>query len=274
MDSGRALIEVLRPLVSESRQASRTAATLAPDPRVGSVVTGRSPWRQAIRRVMVATLPSRLFLVHGALESNCVCLTFDDGPHPEHTPRILDALRERGVHATFFVIGELAERYPHIVRRAAAEGHAIGNHTFYHHEPGLASARELQTEILLTRRVLAGILGTPSELFRPPKGKLTIAKSCRAWLAGQTIVLWNVDSKDYACKSAAELRTRLREHPLCSGDLVLMHDRLACLAGSLPSIIDEARNRGLEFATVLQWAGRHSRSNRVGASDGLVPAVG
>src|SRR3954470_18425756 len=92
-------------------------------------LTGHSrTWRQALRGLLAALLPSRLFLVRGRAGSGCVYLTFDDGPHPEYTPHLLDRLKEAGVCATFFVIGRVAERYPDVVRRIAAEGHVVANH--------------------------------------------------------------------------------------------------------------------------------------------------
>src|SRR3954464_15082354 len=87
-----------------------------------------SALRQRIRATMGAVFPRRLFLLRGDEKSNAVCLTFDDGPHPLHTIRLLDVLREEGVVATFFVVGKRVQRYPEIVRRIVAEGHAIGNH--------------------------------------------------------------------------------------------------------------------------------------------------
>src|SRR5204863_8624195 len=97
-------------------------------------VAGAGPrWsRQFIRAGFIATLPRRLLLARGPSGSASVCLTFDDGPHPHHTPRLLDLLKDQRVTATFFVIGRWAARYPELVRRIAAEGHLVGNHTFSH----------------------------------------------------------------------------------------------------------------------------------------------
>ena len=100
-----------------------------------------------------------------------VALTFDDGPDPEQTPRVLDTLREHGVRATFFLIGSKAELHPEIVRRMAAEGHAIGIHT-WSHSPGFPMRRSgaMAADILRCRESLREITGVETDLFRPPYG--------------------------------------------------------------------------------------------------------
>ena len=94
-----------------------------------------SPWsmRQIARRILAATVSRRLLVARGPTQQGLVWLTFDDGPDPEHTPPLLDTLKACNVQATFFMIGMKAERHPDLVRRIAAEGHCIGNHS-YHHE--------------------------------------------------------------------------------------------------------------------------------------------
>ena len=201
---------------------------------------------------MAALLPRRWFCVCVSANSKAVNLTFDDGPHPEHTARVLDVLKSKRVVATFFVIGKLAERYPDLVRRMAADGHAVGNHSFHHTEPSRTSARQLLLEVRQTRDLVASLVGETPTLFRPPFGKMTIGKLLRLWGAGQTVVLWNVDPKDYACESVEDLRGWFQQHPLKAGDVVLMHDSLPHASAVLPEIIESARARGIMFSKVLQ----------------------
>ena len=113
--------------------------------------------------------------------SGSVCLTFDDGPDPILTPPLLDVLRDHGIRATFFVIGEKAERYPGIVRRMAAEGHCVGNHSFLHGEPSSISASQLCQEVRRTAKLLAGLLGHEVRLFRPPHGNVSALKLSGLW---------------------------------------------------------------------------------------------
>ena len=108
--------------------------------------------RQTIRSGLSLVLPPRLPHTRGPRHSKSVCLTFDDGPHPEHTPRLLDRLAELNVPATFFLIGQEAEKYPDIVRRLVAEGHAIGNHTYSHPVRETLSARQAARKSRRDRR--------------------------------------------------------------------------------------------------------------------------
>jgi peptidoglycan/xylan/chitin deacetylase (PgdA/CDA1 family) len=181
-------------------------------------------------------------------------LTFDDGPHPEHTPRLCDVLKNHEVAATFFVVGQEAERYPDLVRRIAAEGHVVGMHSYTHSEPGMTSARKLLDEIQRTQELLARLVGKSVSLFRPPHGRVTAWKLWSLWRAGLTVVFWNVDTKDYACRSSAELSSWFDTNPLQGGDLVLFHDNRPHAAQALPDVLRDAKQRGLRFATVDCWA--------------------
>ncbi len=204
--------------------------------------------RQAVKHVLLATLP-RYAIVADA--GGSVCLTFDDGPHPEHTPRLLDVLAEEGVPATFFVIGERAEKHPKILERIVAEGHALGTHSYHHCAPELVSAARLVEETRRCNLLLMAITGRPSTLARPPYGKITGAKILAMWGERQTIVLWNKDPRDYEHEDAAELPRFFDAHPLSQGDIVLLHDVYPWAARSLPPLVREARDRGLRFTTVL-----------------------
>ena len=214
---------------------------------------GRRRWRRLVWDGLAATLPRRLFLTRGPTCGESVCLTFDDGPHPEHTPRLLDRLRELGIVATFFVVGEHAARYPDLVRRIVAEGHVVGHHSFSHTEPRLTSARELTGEVRRTLDLLTRLLGEPPTLFRPPKGQLTARKLWCLWRAGQTVVVWNVDPKDYACQSADQVLAWFRSRPLQAGDLVLMHDKRPYATEILPVLLEDTRRCGLSFTTLAEW---------------------
>lgn len=210
-------------------------------------------WRQWARRVMGQTLPRRLLLVQGPRSSSAVALTFDDGPDPVHTPRLLDVLQQLAIPATFFVIGEKAERYPDLVRRIVAEGHALGGHSYSHSRPETTSARQLMAEVGRTCKLIEDMTGESTPLFRPPHGKLTFGKLVGLWAKGQSVVLWNVDPKDFACRSADEVTRRLKAQPPQGGDVVLMHDSVAYAPDVVPKLADDVVGRGLRFTTVVPW---------------------
>jgi peptidoglycan/xylan/chitin deacetylase (PgdA/CDA1 family) len=192
-------------------------------------------------------------MVSGPPDAAAVCLTFDDGPDPQHTPHLLDVLAEEGVRATFFMVGRSVERYPEIVRRVLDETHEIGGHSFTHGDPRATSARELTAEVDRTEELFQKIAGRPSRLFRPPHGKLTPGKLLRLWARGQSIVLWNVDPKDFECRSSGELRERLNGTTWRGGDVILLHDTVPHAAQVLPDMIRSVRARGLGFSTATEW---------------------
>lgn len=180
-----------------------------------------------------------------------VALTFDDGPHPEWTPRILDVLKAKGVKATFFCVGQMASRYPDLVRRVVGEGMAVGNHTWGHARLARRDQGHVQSELARGRDVLTS-LGAGVSTFRPPYGSYdTSAVSVGAALGMRTVV-WTIDSQDYRRPGPEAIFQRIMD-TVRPGSIILMHDgggdRLQTLA-ALPTLIDALRARGYTFATV------------------------
>ncbi|MCY2989949.1 MAG: polysaccharide deacetylase family protein [Planctomycetota bacterium] len=211
-------------------------------------VARKNRLRQWVLWGLRLTISSRRLLVRGPANSRIVYLTFDDGPDPETTPRILDVLRRHSVQSTFFVVGEKAAAHPDLVRRLADEGHAVGGHTFFHLDPNQVNGRQLIEEVRATEDLLQKILGRGSRLFRPPFGKLTLGKLWRLWAEQRTIVLWNKDPKDFAASSTEQLAAWFRNDPLAGGDIVLLHDTSAVTAEALEEVISHTRRSGLAFA--------------------------
>lgn len=202
---------------------------------------------------MAAMVPSRWFMVSGPANSGRIGLTFDDGPHPVNTPRLLDVLKENQVLATFFIVGRMAEKYPEIVRRTIDEGHQVANHTFFHSPLDLLSGNEMLASMRRCDLVLNHIGNTSPGWCRPPRGKISAWKLWKLWRDGHTVALWNVDPRDYACTSTTQLAERLRAEALRSGDVVLLHDRLPIAAEVLPKLIADVRAKGLDFCRLDAW---------------------
>ncbi|MHC4878682.1 MAG: polysaccharide deacetylase family protein [Planctomycetota bacterium] len=182
-----------------------------------------SALRQSLKHLLTGLLPRHVLATHGSGAG--LALTFDDGPHPEHTPQLLDALGAAGIPATFFLVGERADRHRDILQRIAAEGHEIGNHTWSHSEPCETSTRQLINEVRRTRDLIEDVSGRECRLFRPPKGELTPRKLLALRRERQTIVLWNQDTKDYRMTTGSEaMRNWYRKYQPTPGDIVLMHD--------------------------------------------------
>jgi peptidoglycan-N-acetylglucosamine deacetylase len=183
--------------------------------------------------------------------ARCVALTFDDGPDPVYTPRLLDLLREKGVKATFFVIGKRAERHPEIVRRAWDDGHLIANHTWSH--PKLfcfLTPSRLRAEIEWSADSVRRICGYRPRLFRSPVGLRHPLLRPFLQAAGLEFVSWSIWTRD-SLAPTAEVLTRRILGQVRGGDIILLHDRLPggtdVMLSILPSVIDEIRARGFEF---------------------------
>ena len=183
--------------------------------------------------------------------ADCVALTFDDGPNPVDTPKLLDLLREKNVKATFFVVGKRADQYPEIVRRAWAEGHLIANHTWSHrHLFCFLTPWRLRTEIDRGTESVRRICGSRPRLFRSPVGLRH--PLLRPYLkdAGLEYVSWTIRTRDTFASNPGVLARRILKQAT-SGDIILLHDHLPdgthVMLEALPRVIDELRQRGFEF---------------------------
>jgi peptidoglycan/xylan/chitin deacetylase (PgdA/CDA1 family) len=151
-----------------------------------------------------------------------VALTFDDGPHPETTPAILDLLQHHNIKATFFLIGEKCEQYPELVHRIVAEGHQIANHSATHaYSISLSSRRAWREEIERCQRQIMSIVGTAPLLFRPPYGVTTPNLSKALADTGLTPVGWSLHTHDWTSSASGVLK---RLDTVDHGDIVLLHD--------------------------------------------------
>ena len=151
-----------------------------------------------------------------------MALTFDDGPHPASTPRLLDILGEHGAHATFFVLGKAVARYPDIVQRASLEGHAIGNHSWDHAALGLISGRERRSQIRACERAVAPY---GQRLLRPPYGDQSIASRLDARWLGYEVIIWKQVAVDWLDHDAEWMAKRIVDKAR-PGSIVLFHDAL------------------------------------------------
>lgn len=179
-------------------------------------------------------------------QESMVALTFDDGPHPACTERLLDGLKERGVRATFFVIGENADREPQLVARAAAEGHLVGNHTYSHVKLTDCSEEESLREVSRTNELLYQITGSVTEYIRPPFGLWSRLLEESFPLR---VVLWDVDPMDWKHRDADYI---VRE-VLCAvedGSIILLHDIYETSVDAALRIVDKLQAEGYVFVTV------------------------
>ena len=189
--------------------------------------------------------------------SSKIALTFDDGPHPRHTREILDILEEYGVTATFFVIGVNAEAYPEIVKAEIDRGHEVGNHTYSHANLRRECTAEIVRELDDAEKVIYEAAEYKPKLLRPPGGKYANQLKEIAKQYNYSIILWTVDTKDWAHKSVDSICDNVLTN-VKSGDIILFHDHIT--GGSptpeaLRRIIPELKSRGFTFVTVSELIG-------------------
>lgn len=196
-------------------------------------------------------------ITHVARSPRTVALTFDDGPNPDATPAILDALGERDVKATFFVLGRHAERWPDLVRRVAAEGHVIGNHGYYHRKLHFRSPRYVRDDLSRGTHAIEQAAGVHPALFRAPHGFRSPWVSAIARSLGQRTVGWSLGvwDSDRPGVDAIVQRTVAGARP---GSILLLHDgdgydpdgdRMQT-ARAVPRIVERLLEQGYRFDRV------------------------
>lgn len=190
-------------------------------------------------------------------EGKVVALTFDDGPNPDATPLILDTLAEKGVHATFFVLGSHAERWPELVRRMSQEGHQLGNHGYFHRKLQFKSPFYVSRDIRLGIRAIKRAGAPAPRYFRAPHGFRSPWTTPIASSYGERTVGWSLGVWDSDRPGVDEIVRRTLEG-VSPGSIVLLHDgdgynpdgdRMQT-AAALPHIIDRLKDQGYEFATL------------------------
>ena len=182
----------------------------------------------------------------------CISLTFDDGPTSLRTPQVLEILRKSNVQATFFVIGKQAEQHPELLRRAVADGHLIGNHTYSH--PALfcfLMPGRLRREIEQGQETIERICGYKPRYFRSPVGLRHPLLNLYLKQSNLEYISWRIRSFDTLAKRPEAILRRIYRG-VTPGDIVLLHDNAAASATleALPQLIHELKQRGFEFVPV------------------------
>jgi len=184
--------------------------------------------RQTAKQLLTSCLSRDLLLTHGARtrlnQPPRLALTFDDGPHPIHTPLVLDLLQSAGARATFFVIGKQAEAHPDLIRRMHDDGHEVANHTWTHSLPAETSPARFLDEVRRTDELIHQLTGVVPALMRPPKGELNIRKLMGLWRLRKTVALWNIDPRDYLMTEPRQIDEWASKYVPQDGDILLFHD--------------------------------------------------
>lgn len=206
-------------------------------PYTGRTLTAGSPETEVVER----RKPSGT-----AVPGSVVALTFDDGPHKVYTKQLLDGLRERGIHASFFLMGENLEGNEELIRQMKEDGHLIGNHSFCHVKLTEEGAEQVCRDVEKTGDLIEDLTGQYPRYLRPPYGDWNEALEEKLDLE---TVFWTVDSLDWKLKNTEKIVKRV-EKSVRNGDIILMHDIFSTSVEAALQLADELQSQGYQFVTV------------------------
>ena len=179
-----------------------------------------------------------------------IALTFDDGPRRSTTTDLLDGLAQRGVKATFFLVGEMIPDNEDLVARMADEGHQIGVHTYDHRRLTDLNAADFDSQIGRTRAMISEITGLDRFLLRPPYGMVDNGVKKRS---GTAIILWSIDPEDWNDKNADRIVNHIVSNAQ-DGDIILLHDIYPTSVEAALRVVDALHQKGFLFVTVEELA--------------------
>ncbi len=187
-----------------------------------------------------------------AVPSPCVAVTFDDGPSASLTPQVLDIFNRHGAHATFFVLGQNANRNRSLLARAAAEGHEIGSHTWSHINMRTSSAEKILSELDRTASVIEGATGSRPKVMRPPYGSTNKGLVDMVYgRFGTPSILWDVDTKDWT-KPGVQTVINRAVGQAKPGSIILLHDIHPSTIAAVEGIVTGLQARGFQLVTVSE----------------------
>ncbi len=208
-----------------------------------------------------------------------IAMTFDDGPDAKLTPRLLDILKERHIHVTFFVLGERAKDHPEIIEREAAEGHEVCNHSWDHKALNKLGEGGLQHELADTSDLIKQTIGKTVTLMRPPYGA-TNPRLNRAIEKeyGMKVILWSVDPDDWKDPGASVVSSRILNGWKGSGGakpgaIILSHDIHKGTIEAMPATLDALLAKGYKFVTISELLALESKNPTPAPSASPVPAA-
>lgn len=211
--------------------------------------------------------PIVIRLTNGSKARREIALTFDDGPHPIYTSKILSILQHYRIRATFFMVGYMANRYPHWAKQVTQLGNEIGNHTYDHFRLTSLPNDEIVYQIKQTQDVLYQITGRYPRFIRPPGGRYDQAVLQRLADNGLAVALWTHNTKDLDISDPKVVFDGVIKS-LDSGTIILMHDGSDVTIKVLPGIIEEGLKRGYKFVTMSEMLDHSGMLRNETATDG------
>ncbi len=234
---------------SRKAAASPTRQSSAPAP-VGAAPESDAP---PAPPAPAAASPGKITFSQCNVDGPYIAMTYDDGPHASNTPRLLDMLKQRGIKATFFLVGECAAEYPAIVKRIVSEGHEVANHSWSHPQLSAMNDEGVRSQLQRTHdAIIAGSGGVVPRIMRPPYGAFTERQ--RRWCNGEfgyKVVLWDVDPNDWKVRNAAHVHAEIMKQTH-AGSIILSHDIHKTTVDAMPETLDDLAAKGFKFVTVSE----------------------
>jgi|LSQX01.1.fsa_nt_gb peptidoglycan/xylan/chitin deacetylase (PgdA/CDA1 family) len=206
---------------------------------------------------------SKKVLRKGSAQKKVIALTFDDGPNPNYTPKLLDILREHQVPATFFIMGKQAQRYPDIVKHINEEGHTLGLHSYRHSHAWLMSPITTIRDMNQTYNILKDILGKAPNWYRPPWGTFNILSMFAARRLNLNVAYWSIEAQDWAKDTTVEHIYNTVINKIHPGAIIVLHDNQGAPGApertlkALPTIINTLKGQGFRFVSLDEMKGEH-----------------
>lgn len=216
---------------------------------------------------------TKLVYVRCEVAQPVVALTFDDGPHPDFTPRLLDTLKKEGIKATFFMVGRCVVSYPNVVKRIVDEGHEIASHSWSHPLLTSLSNASLDSQMQRTHDAIIKACGVTPTLYRPPYGASRLSQRKRIHDSfGYLSILWDVDPLDWQPpRNSQKVHDRILAQTR-AGSIILCHDIHETTVDAMPATIADLKARGFQFMTVTQLIDLEKKTPRVPGAAPLAPA--
>ncbi|MEQ1751375.1 MAG: polysaccharide deacetylase family protein [Prosthecobacter sp.] len=267
------LVRTLAFFIFSTACVAQTTATAVAEPEPQIEIRKAIPVVETAPAI-TAKPPAKIVFTNCKVPGPVIAITFDDGPNPDTTPRLLDMLKERNIKATFFMVGRCVVTYPQIVKRIADEGHEVANHSWSHPLLTALGTTSVDSQLQRTHDAIVKACGKTPMLYRPPYGEARLSQRKRIQETfGYPTILWDVDPLDWQHpRSFQKVHDRILSQTK-SGSIILCHDIHETTVNAMPSTLDDLKARGYQFATVTQLIQLEAESAKLSVPVVLQPAV-